>query len=216
MLSTIERNAVALGDRGQRLDIADITRRIADTLAEDRASFFVDQLFDRVGGIGFGKADIDALARQNMAEQRIRGAVELRYRDDIAAQFGEIEHRIVQRRLPRTHAQRFQPALELGDAAFEHRGGRIADAAVAKTWNLEVEQSGAVVGAVELIGDGLVDGDRDSLGRRLGFIAAVNGNRVAFHTHPPRNLNPRRCYPYLVSYPWRMGQATQRRGIRRK
>ena len=146
-----------------------------------RASFFVDQLFDRVRGIGFGKADIDALARQNMAEQRIRGAVELRYRDDIAAQFGEVERRIVQRRLPRTHAQRFQPALERGDAAFEHCGGRIADAAVAITWNLEVEQSGAVVGAVELVGDGLVDGDRGSLGRRLGFIAAVDGNRVAFH-----------------------------------
>ena len=180
-----ERNAVAGADRGQRLDVADIAGRIADALAEDRARFLVDQLFDRAGLIGFGKARGDALAWQDMAEQRVGRAVELRHRDDIAAHLGEVEHRVVERRLPRAHAHRLEAAFERGDAALKHRDGRIADAAVAEAFDFKIEQRGAVLGAVELVGYGLIDRNRDGLGRRLGFITAVDGDCVAFHIVPP-------------------------------
>ena len=180
-----ERNAVAGADRGQRLDVADIARRIADALAEDRARFLVDQLFDRIGLIGFGKAHGNALARQHMARTACGRAVELRHRDDVAAHLGEVEHRVIERRLPRADAHRLEPALELGDAALKHRDGRIADAAVAEAFGFKIEQGGAMLGAVELVGYGLIDRNRDGLGRRLGLITAVDGDRVTFHVVPP-------------------------------
>ena len=182
-----ERNAVTRGDRRQRLDVADIARRIADAFAEHGARVLIDQLLDRLGGIGAGETHLDPLARQNMGEQRVRGAVELRHGDDVAAHRREVEHGVVQRRLPGTHAQRLDAAFERGDAALEHGGRRVADAAVAVTLGFEIEQGGAVIGAVELVGDGLVDRDRDRPGRRFGLVTAVDGHRVAFHAFPPRS-----------------------------
>ena len=103
---------------------------------------------------------------------------------------GEVEHGVVQRRLPGADAERLDAAFERGDAAFEHVGRRVADAAVAVAVDFEIEQRRAMFGAVELVGDGLVDRDRDRLGRRIGLIAAVDGNRFAFHAFPPRVCNP--------------------------
>jgi len=59
--------------------------------------------------------------------------------------------------LPGAHAEGFQAALEGGDAALEDGDGRVADAAVAEALDLEIEQGGAMVGAVEGIRDGLID-----------------------------------------------------------
>ena len=136
MLSTMSGMPCRAATCGERLDVANVSRRIADALTEDRAGFLVDELFDRLGLIGFGKADIDALARQNVREQRVRGAVELRDGHDIAAHSGEVEHGVVQCRLPRAHAQSREAALKRGHAAFEHGGRRIADAAVAVAFDL--------------------------------------------------------------------------------
>ena len=81
-----QRYAVPCGDRGQRLDVADIAGRIADALAEDRAGVVVDQAARSPRRpIALGEADVDALARQKMGEQRVRRAVELRHGDDVAA-----------------------------------------------------------------------------------------------------------------------------------
>ena len=185
VLSTISGTPCRCGDRGQRLDVADVAGRIADALAEHRAGLVVDQLLDRVGLIGFGEAHADALPRQNVREQRVGGAVELRHRNDVAAHLGEIEHGVIERRLPGAHAQRVDAAFQRGDAALEHVGGRIADAAIAEALGFEIEQGGAVIGAVELVGHGLIDRHRDGLGGRIGLVAAVDGHRFAFHAFPP-------------------------------
>ena len=124
------------GDRCERLDVANVSRRIANTFTEDRARFLVDELFDCVGLIGFRKAEINALARQNMREQRVRGAVELRDGYDVAAHSGEVEHGVIQCRLPRTHAQSGKAALKRGDSPFKYGGRRIADTAVAVAFDL--------------------------------------------------------------------------------
>ncbi len=180
-----KRYAVARGDGGKRLDVADISRRIADALAKDCARIVVDQLLDRLGPVGFGKAYGDALARQDMREQRIGRAVKLRHRDDVAAERGKIEHRVIERRLPGGNAQRLDAAFECSDAAFEHRGRRIADPAVAVALGFEIEQRGAVISAVEFVGHRLIDRYRDGLRRRIGFVAAVNGHRLVLHVVPP-------------------------------
>ena len=186
-----QRHAVPCRDLRQRRNIADVAGRIADALAEYRTRVVVDQLFDRGCGIVFGEADGDALPRQDVREERVGGAVELRDRDDVAAHFSEILHRVTQRRLAGCDAQRLEAAFQRGDAALEHRGGRIADPAVAEPLGFKIEQSGAVIGTVELIGDSLIDRHRDGLGRRVRRITAVDGHRIAFHLSRARLL-PRR------------------------
>ena len=94
---------------------------------------------------------------------------------------GEVEHRIIDRRLPGAHAQGVETALERGDTPLEHRGGRVADAAVAKALDFEIEQGRAVVGAVERIRDRLINRDSHGLRRRIVFVAAVNGDRLSSH-----------------------------------
>jgi len=119
-------------------------------------------------------------------EERVGGAVELGHRDDVAPQLADVERGIVERRLPAAHAQRVHAALQGRHAPLQHRGRRIADPAVAKTVDLEIEEGGAVIGAVERIGDGLIDRDRHRLRRRIDFVAAVNGDRRVFHVFTSR------------------------------
>jgi hypothetical protein len=69
----------------------------------------------------------------------------------------------MQRCLAGRDRERADAAFEFGDTPFENRGGRVGDAAIAIAFGLEVEQSGAVVGAVEGIGCGLIDRNGDAL-----------------------------------------------------
>ena len=116
-----------------------------------------------------------------MCEQGVGGAVELRHRNDVAPHLGDVEHRVIERRLPRTHAQRVHSAFERGDAPLQHRRGRVADTAVSKSLDFEIEQGCSMVGAVECIGNGLIDRDRHGLRRRIDVVAAVNGDCLTSH-----------------------------------
>ena len=83
--------AVPMRHLGERLEIADVARRIADAFAEHRLGLVVDQGLDRVGAVGSGEAHGEALLRQDVREQRVGRAVELRDGDDVAAAIGEID-----------------------------------------------------------------------------------------------------------------------------
>ena len=64
-----QRHAMLVGDTGQRLDIADVSRRIADALAKDSARLVVNQFFYIFGPVRFRKAYRDALTGQQISEQ---------------------------------------------------------------------------------------------------------------------------------------------------
>ena len=128
-----------------------------------------------------------------MREQRVGRAVELRGRDDVAAVVGERDEGVMQRRLAGGGAQRGDAAFELGDAPLEDVGRRIGDARVAKALGFEIEQRRAVIGAVELIGDVLIDRHRDRLGRWIALKTAVDGNRLAAHVWPSARLANEIC-----------------------
>ena len=121
-------------DLRQRFDVADIAGGIADGLGEHRPGVLVDQPLDRIGLVAVGEAPLDALARQDVAEQRVRRAVELRHGNDVAAVIGDIDESEMQRGLAGGDRERADAAFELADALLEHRGGRIGDAAVAKAF----------------------------------------------------------------------------------
>ena len=172
-------------DFRQFLDVADIARGIADGFGKHGLGVFVDQSFDGVGTVAVGETPGDALARQHMAEQGMGRAVKLGHGDDVAADVGESHEGKMQRGLAAGDCKGANAAFELGNALFQHGGGRIGDAAVAKALGFEIEQGGAVVGAVESIGGGLIDRNGDGVGGRIRVVAGVNGNRLIAHSRPP-------------------------------
>jgi hypothetical protein len=80
--------------------------------------------------------------------------------------------------------ERSDAAFKFGNAFFKNRGGWIGDPAVAVALGFEVEQRGAVIGAVEGIGDRLVDRNGDGLGGRIGIVAGVNCDGFVAHGSP--------------------------------
>src|SRR6266478_4026627 len=95
-----QRNAMFMGYPSQSFDIADVSRRIADTFAKDRPRLIINQFFYGAGLIRVSEADGDSLIRQDMSEQRVGSAIELRNRDDIASQLGNAERCIIDGCLP--------------------------------------------------------------------------------------------------------------------
>ena len=136
--------------------------------------------------VGLGKAGLHAELGQDVGKQRVRRAVELRYRDDVAAGLGNVEHRVVECGLPGGDRQGIDAAFELRHAPLEHLVGRIADAGVAIALDLQVKQRRTVRGTVEGIGDGLVDRHRHRLGGRVRVKAGMQGDCFGFHRHASR------------------------------
>src|SRR5947209_17427824 len=114
--------------------------------------------------------------------------VELRHGDDVAAAIGQRGDRVIKRCLAGTDGKRGMPAFERGDAPLQHVDRRIADPAVAEALGLQIEQSRAVIGAVEGIGDRLVNGHGNRVRRRIVLEPAVD--RDCLFTHDATNSWP--------------------------
>lgn len=176
-----QRHAMRMRDLGQRLDVADVAGRVADGLGEHGAGVLVDQLLDGIWLVALGEAAGDALPRQDVREQRMRGAVKLRHGNDVAAVIGDVDEGKMQGRLAGRDRERTDAAFKLGDTLLQHRAGRIGDAAVTKTFGLEIEERRAVIGAVEGIGCGLVNRHGNRVRGRLGLVTGVNSDRLVAH-----------------------------------
>jgi hypothetical protein len=149
-----------------------------------RLGILIDQPLDRIRSVAVGEAAGDALARQDVREQRVRCSVQLRHRDDIAAAIGDVHKGEMQGGLSGCDRECADAAFELGDALFEHRGGGVGDPRIAITFGLEIEQGGAVIGAVKGVGDSLIDRHCDRLGRGIGVVAGVNCKGLVAHGPP--------------------------------
>lgn len=77
------------------------------------------------------------------------------------------------------------PPSRCRDALFQHVGGGVHDARVDVAGHLEVEQVGAMLGTVEGIGHGLVDGHGGRLGGGVGRVAGVDGQGFDAHGRLP-------------------------------
>ena len=104
-------------------------------------------------------------------------------------------------RLAARERQRRDPAFERGDALLQDVGGRIHDAGIDVAELLERKQVGGVLGALELIGSGLIDRHRD--GARRGISAPAGVKREGFRLLGHRFiLHVAGCVAGLRS-PWR-------------
>src|SRR5271170_7066983 len=134
-----QRQTVPVRHMRQFLDIADISCRVPDTFAEDRPGFVVDQLFQSVRMIRLPKPNIYSVAGQQMSEETVRGSVELRNRDNVGAQLGDVEDSIINGGLPTANAQGLESSLKRSDAPFQHCSRRVRNPRVTKSFSLEIE-----------------------------------------------------------------------------
>src|ERR1700730_5939590 len=93
----------------------------------------------------------------------------------------------MQRRLSGGDRERSNAAFEFGDALFENCRGRVGNPAVAIALRLEVEQGGAVIGAVPRVTPLLVDRNGDGFSCWSGIVAGVDCNRFVAHGSPLRS-----------------------------
>ena len=144
-----ERYVVVVGYLRQLFDVADVPCRIADAFAKDRSRVAVEQLGDCLRTVALREADGDSLTRQDVCEQRMRGAVKLRDGDDVAAHLRDVLDGVVHGCLAAADAKSLQSTLESGNAPFQHCYGRVLDAGVAISLDLKVKERGSMVGAVK-------------------------------------------------------------------
>ncbi|KFB73798.1 MAG: hypothetical protein AW09_000946 [Candidatus Accumulibacter phosphatis] len=168
---------MAVRNLGEWFEVGDVAKRVADRLAIDGLGLAVDQFFE-TGRLGLvGKAHLDTVLWQGVCEKVVGTAIQGCRRDDIVTRFGDGHDRVGDRRLARGQRQSADAAFHRGNALFEDILGRIHDARVDVAGHLEVEQVGAMLGAVEGIRAGLVNRYGDRLGCRFGTVAGVDGER---------------------------------------
>jgi len=172
---------MAVRHLGDGLDVGDVAGGVADGLQEDRGGLVVDELLQRRGAVVLGETDIDALGREHVREQGVGAAVEHRHRDDVGASLGDGDDGVVDRRLASRKCEAGDATLHLSDALLEHVGGGVHDARVDIARDLEVEEVGAVLGVIELVGDRLVDRHDDRLRGRVGLVSGVYGECLVLH-----------------------------------
>ena len=176
-----QRDAVPVGDIGQRRDIGDVAQWIADRLAVDRPRVRVDQLLEGGRVPVVREARADAVLRQRMGEQVVGAAVERGARDQVLARLHDGQQRVRDRRLARRQRQPADAAFQRGHARLEHGIGGVHDARVDVALDLEVEQVRGVLRVVEGVGRRLVDRHRDRLGGRVGAVAGMDGEGLGAH-----------------------------------
>src|SRR5208337_147006 len=109
----------------QAFNIRYITRRVADAFAINRARVLIDELVYIFGPIAGCKLGADTALRENMRQQSVSCAVELRQRNDVVALLGDVDERVFDGGQSRTDAERLHSTFERGDALLQNRVGRI-------------------------------------------------------------------------------------------
>ena len=174
-------DAVAVGRLGDGLDVGDVAGRVADGLEVDRNGLVVDERLEVLGAVAGGEPDVDAEVGQHVLEEGEGAAVQLRDGDHVVAGLGDGEDRVGDRGATGAGRERRDATLEGGQALLEDRLRRVHDPGVDVARDGEVEQVGAVLGVVELVGHRLVDRHRHGLGGGFGLVTGVDGEGFVAH-----------------------------------
>ena len=169
-----ERNAGALGERGDRLDVGDDAARIGDRLDEDRLGLGGDGALESADIVRIGPHHVPAEILEGVIELVDRAAVELLGRDELLARLHQAVHHDHLRGVAGGDREPGGAALERGDPLLQHRRGRVADAGIDVAERLQAEQRGRMVDVLEHERGGLVDRRRARAGGGIGLCAGVD------------------------------------------
>ena len=177
-----QRNAHRMGHVGHAFEVQDVVLGIADGLAVERPRVVTGRIAPCVEVVGiFHKRGLDAHLRQRVVEQVVRAPIQRRAGHDVVARLRKVEDCQRLRSLPRGHRQRAgqtdccaNAPFERTDALFQHMLGGVHDAGVDVPDLSQSEQLLGMLGALEGVRGGLVDGNRAGVGGAVRRLARVD------------------------------------------
>ena len=174
-----DRDAVLVGNGGDRLEVWHVETRVADRLDVDGLRLGVDRgiEFGRLGAVD--ELEIDAVLRQCVLEEVVRPTVKRRTGNDVIADAGKVEDGERLSRLAGADGQGPDAALESGHALFEYPVGGVHDPGVDVAELLQAEEAGGMVGIVEDVAGCGVDRNRSGLGGGIDHLTCVDGEGFA-------------------------------------
>ena len=167
-------NAVAMGHVGDGLEVGDVVVGVSHRLQIDGPGLFSDGRFEVARIVAFDKLDAEAHTGESHFELVVGASVQEAGRDDFIAGFQDGCEGQELSRLPRSGGHCCQAALQSGDPLLEDVGGGVHDPGVDVPELLQTEQPGGVVGVVEDIGGGLIDGHRPGVGPGRRLLAGMD------------------------------------------
>ena len=133
-------DAVFFGDVRDLFKINDFNGRVRDRFGIDKFGFFVDELFNVLGGIvGVEKAGLNAELGQGDRKKVETAAVDRRGRDDVIAGAAQRERHEQDRRHSRRAADRRNAPFQRRDLALERRNGGVCKAGIKIAVRLQIE-----------------------------------------------------------------------------
>ena len=173
-----ERDAAAAPQRGDGFEVENAAARVADGFAVKHARARREGRFPRVHAVGVNESNRQAQLAEGVRELRGRAAIEVRRRHDVVAR---LEHRR-EGGVLRRHAARggngARAVFERGDALLENRRRGVVEARVDVAVLLELEQLRGVVGVLENVRRGLINGHRAGARLAVGDVAGVQHPRL--------------------------------------
>ena len=122
--------------------------------------------------MGIDEGRLDAESGQGVLQQVGGAAVDGFLGDDVAAVLGQSLDGVVDGSCAGGHCQRGDTALERGNALLKDILGGVGQAAIDVAGILEAKTVCGVLGVMENIGSGLVDGHRTGIGDGIGLLLA--------------------------------------------
>ena len=175
-------------DFGDAWNVEDVKPRVAERFAEDKPRIRADRLAESIHVARIYEGGVDAEARQGVAQQIVRSAIQRAGCDDVRTRIHQRGDGKMQRGLPAGGGNRADPAFQRGDAFFQRRVGRIGDACIDVSRALHVEQRGGVIRIREHVGRGEVNRLRARTELRVRPLPRVQAQRVELESLGSRHF----------------------------
>ena len=176
-----ERQTGGVRGGGKSGNIEDVNRRIADAVAINETGAGVAKAGDVFRMRRVNKAHFNTLQRQSVGKKIVSAAIKRAGGDDIVARADNRLDGISNRRHTARDRQCANAALNRGEALLQNGGSRVHDAGVNIAGDIEIKKIGAVLRIIEGIAGGLINGNGDGAGGRVGTVSGVNGKGSAVH-----------------------------------
>ena len=167
-----QRNAVLVGNFSDGVDVGNVGVGVAQRLQIDGAGVLLNGTLDLSQVVGIDEGRLDAEGGQGVLQQVGGAAVDGFLGDDVAAVLGQSLDGVVDGSCAGGHCQRGDTALERGNALLKDILGGVGQAAIDVAGILEAKAVCGVLGVMENIGSGLVDGHRTGIGDGIGLLLA--------------------------------------------
>jgi len=167
-----------MGDLGDTLDVEDIDLGVAHDLGVEALGLVGDRAPPGVEVRGIDEAGVDSQLAKADVELLEGAAVEGRGGDELVAGLHQREEGDELSRLAGRGGEGADPVLERRHPLLEDGDGRVHDPRVDIPEALQREEVGSVVGVLENVGAGLVDGHRARTGHRVRALPGMHRESV--------------------------------------